>query len=157
MDGSRESSELQSAREQALRLLGVRSRSIAELRRRLRRKHAQDLVEHLLTRLQETGLLDDERFACDRAFSVARGRGWGPRKVRADLFSRGLKADLIDRAVEAAYVDLDVAALLRKLVGKRFGDEVLRVEADPALRNKARRFLLGRGFEPDQVRDLFAW
>jgi regulatory protein len=146
---------MQAVREQALRLLGVRSRSVEELRRRLREKHPADLVDSLLRRFQETGLLDDERFACERARAVARGRGWGPRKVRADLFRRGLRADLIDRAVAEAYGDLDMAALMRRLIAKRFGQEVLLDESPAALRGKAQRFLLGRGFESGQVRDLF--
>ena len=46
------------------------------------------------------------------------------------------------------------AVEIRDLV-KRFGEECLGPEADPKLRARAQRYLLQKGFAPDEVLPLF--
>jgi len=143
------------ARDQAMSLLAVRNRSQSELCDRLLQKgHPEDLVSALLERLTASGLLDDGRFARERARSLVRNNGWGPRKLRADLASRGVAAGLVEEAVTEAYGSESCEGVMRREVRKRFGEQVLDPEADGRLRSRAYRFLLGRGFEPEQIQDL---
>jgi regulatory protein len=140
------------ARSQALRLLRVRARSVSELRQRLLKSgHAPTLVDQVLVRFTEVGLLDDQRFALDRAAYLSQQRGQGPRKVRADLSRWGVAAETIDAALAQAYQNISADQMMRDVLSRRFGEQALAASADPKQRARAQRFLLSRGFEPDSV------
>jgi regulatory protein len=143
------------AREAALRLLEVRDRSRRELATRLREKgFAAEEIEPLLERLVETGLVDDRRFAALRARALVR-RGQGARRIEADLRARGVGREAIAAALEQALEGERPAERVRALVMKRFGEACLGREADPKLRARAQRYLLQKGFAPDEVHALF--
>jgi regulatory protein len=140
------------AYEKALRLLTVRGRSRKELKQRLVAERYSDRVaERVLDRLADTRLIDDRKFAIDRARAMGKGKGWGPRKLRADLLQRGIAAETIDEAVSQAYGTQSPDQVMKRLVKKRFGENALTQKADRKARGKVQRFLLGRGFDPDDV------
>ena len=144
------------ARAQALRLLQTRARSTRELRERLLKSgHAAAIVDQLLARQTEVGLLDDRRFAFERASHLSQRKSQGPRKLRADLYRRGIAADTIDAALEHAYQSASADQCMHALLLRRFGEQVLAADGDPKMRAKAQRFLLGRGFDPERVFALF--
>lgn len=114
-----------------------------------------EVIAETIQRLQDVGLLDDERFARERASSLGRGKGWGPRKLRWDLGRHRLSEEIVERAITQAYGGSTVIRFMRELVIRRFGPEVISGQAEPRQAARARRFLLQRGFEPDQVGELF--
>ncbi|MBW2701207.1 MAG: regulatory protein RecX [Deltaproteobacteria bacterium] len=147
----------QKAREQVLRLLTVRSRSRRELYLRLKQKgHPDSLIGPLLDRLTETGLIDDARFAAERARALGLSKGWGPRKLTADLRAKGVNADLVQAAIDEVYAETPQVEILRRVAEKKFGAALFEaeVEVDFKLKGRAQRFLLGRGFDGELVRDL---
>ena len=144
------------AYEKALRLLTVRSRTRKELKQRLVAERFSDKVaEQVLERLAATGLIDDKKFAIDRARSMGKGKGWGPRKLRSDLLKKGIENEAIDEAISQAYGTQSCTEVMKRLIKKRFGTQVLTQKADRKAKGKAQRFLLGRGFEPDEVSAMF--
>jgi regulatory protein len=144
------------AYEKALRLLTVRGRTRKELKQRLvAERYSDKVAEHVLDRLANIGLIDDKKFAIDRARAMGKGRGWGPRKLRSDLLQRGISSEVVDEAVSQAYGAQTCDQVMKHLVKKRFGDQVLTAKADYKARGKAQRFLLGRGFEPEDVSAVF--
>jgi regulatory protein len=144
------------AHNKALRLLGIRSRSRKEVKDRLQAYGYSDEITHkVIARLEDSGLVDDRKFAFERARSMGKGKGWGPRKLRWDLARYGVSGDLTDLAIEQAYGRQPRTKIMSRLVRKRYGDEVLGAKADRKTRSKALRFLLGRGFEPDEVHSIF--
>src|SRR4051812_15148686 len=71
-------------RESALRLLGYRARSRAELRQRLLRKHYEPgLVEEALDLLQRGGLVDDADFSRGWVRARTGARPMGPGRIAA--------------------------------------------------------------------------
>ena len=97
----------------ALWYLGRYASSAANLRRILmRRVHkscahhgddvgdAAELVDELVARFIASSLIDDRQYATARAQSLHR-RGLGARRIRAQLFAKGLGAGDIDAALEA--------------------------------------------------------
>jgi regulatory protein len=143
------------AHEAALRLLDVRERSRRELAGRLREKgFPPEEIEPEIERLTEVGLLDDRRFACLRARALVR-RGQGPRRIDSDLRARGVSREDIAAALEAALEGARPAERMRELVVKRFGEGCLGHAAEPKLRARAQRYLLQKGFTPDEVLALF--
>ena len=84
----------------ALRFLSYRSRSVAEIRRRLAKDFTPQQVEETVARLKDSGLLDDAAFA--KAWRNSRERH-APRSkfmIRQELFQRGVKGDVAEKALE---------------------------------------------------------
>ncbi|WP_312261058.1 RecX family transcriptional regulator [Candidatus Igneacidithiobacillus taiwanensis] len=110
-------SEAESAVEAAaLRLLARREYARAELRARLLRQFAAELIDPVLAGLEERGYLSDARFRAARMRSRA-ARGQGPLLVANDWRASGAGED------RALLDEVDWLALARQLLRKRFGDE----------------------------------
>src|SRR5438552_8933810 len=98
------------AKDRALRLLGVRWRSREELRTRLRRAgFAQDEVDRALEDLERVGLVDDARFAREAVQGHTNRRLAGDRAVRAALRQKGVEQAIAEEAIMAAGDEADRA------------------------------------------------
>jgi regulatory protein len=120
----------------ALAYLGRFASSAANLRRvllrRVRRRLGEDreaagqaaaLVDSLVARYRETGLVDDAAYAAGRARSRLR-RGQSLRTIRAGLADKGVAADIAEAAIEALREsdgDPDLAAACAFARRRRFG------------------------------------
>lgn len=83
--------------EAAARFLEVRSRSVAEVRRRLTGAgYRADLVDGAIVRMTELGMLDDEAFARAWVESRDRARPRGERAIRDELRLKGVDRTSID-------------------------------------------------------------
>src|SRR3954462_1773659 len=152
----------------AARVLQGRSRSVAEVRRRLTTAgYAPSLVDDAITRLLELGLLDDEAFARAWIESRDRARPRGERAIRQELGLKGVDRTTVDlvlaerrEAVAGApdesgdVMSADEAAAQRLLA--RHARSLGRV-ADPRQRRQRAYALLARnGFDPDVCRRMAA-
>lgn len=143
-----------SAWDAALRLLGVRARSRAEIAERLgRRGFAPETVDDVLHRLEQAGLIDDEQFAREWAQSRSRYSGRGALALRRELRGKGVA----EHTVEAALAEIDhddERDRAAALAAKRLAASSLDL-TDHADRAKAYRRLSGalgrRGFAPDVI------
>lgn len=130
--------------------LSRREHSERELARKLVAKgHAEDLVAEVLAGLVADGLLSDARFT--EAFVHSRfQRGAGPRKIHAELHTRGIDEGLIHDCLDV-YADR-WQALVGEVRTRKYG------AAPPAdFRERARqmRFLQQRGFTAEQITAAF--
>jgi SOS response regulatory protein OraA/RecX len=122
----------------ALRALGPRDRSRRALADRLTRAGVRvDAREEALTRLEETGLVDDARVAMTRARSLAE-RSYGDAAIRYDLEREGVASELVEDALAGLEPE---PARARALVERR--------GAEP----KTARWLASRGFEAATVEE----
>ncbi len=141
-----------SPREHAIDLLARREYGREELRGRLLAKgHAVEDIDHALDALADQGLQSDRRFA----ESFLRGRlmrGQGPVKMLAELGQRGIDRALAREALADVEREesVDWYRLASEALERRFGREV---PADARDRARRERFLAGRGFDFDQVRE----
>jgi regulatory protein len=124
------------ALEVAKRALARRDYSERGLRDRLARAGIElSEAEEAVLRLREAGLLDDARFAAQRATVLAeRGRGDGA--IRFDLESHGVDRELVGAALAELEPEAERAA---RVVSRRGAD------------TKTVRLLAQRGFDPDVV------
>lgn len=100
-DDSTDITDVEQAKAIGLRRLAVRERSVLELRQDLRRRHVADpVIDEVIGRFTEVGLLDDTRFA--RAWVTERQTG---KSVSRSVLSRELAAKGIPREVGAAVLD----------------------------------------------------
>lgn len=127
------------AAELALRALRHRNRSRSDIRQRLDRAGvAPDEREAALDRLTEAGLLSDDRFAEERAHSLAE-RGASDALIQRDLRRQGVGHATVEHAIAQLDSEDERAA---RVFERRGGGA------------KALRYLAGRGFAPETLERL---
>ena len=114
-----------------------------ELARKLEAKgHDSDVAKQVVTELACQGLQSDRRFV--EAFVRSRlGRGQGERKIRADLYARGID----DATADPFMVDISWIEIATEALHKRFPEP----PTDRDEWTRRARFLTGRGFPSDVV------
>ena len=147
----------ESAYERAVRFLAARPRSIAEVRRRLRKAGVDDLgVDEALARLERVGLLDDTQFAAFWVEQRLTFRPRGPRALSFELRTKGVSRDAMEPALESAKTEQREAACRAGLREARRQ----RGTAEPQFSTLLTRYLVRRGFDFSvtraAVRDLAA-
>jgi len=140
-----------SVREAALRLLGHRARSRAELRKRLiGRKYPPPAVEACIERLAAAGLLDDERFAQDVVTDRLRHKPKGRSGLRRDLLVKGIDPATAERVVRQVVTDEGETELsLARAAARKFRSRP--GEPPPATRRRLGQFLQRRGFSSESI------
>lgn len=138
--------------DRAVEALARRARSIAELVRWLRRRGFEaPAITWAIERLRAQGLVDDEAFA--RAFALSRmtGRGFGARRVVAELRWRGVDPRVIVGALADLREEegLDERAALRAAARRRL-PAVERLEPAVA-RRRLLAWLARRGFSSSEA------
>jgi regulatory protein len=138
---------LETAHEAALRFLEPRPRSAAEVRQRLQKKGTDpELIEPVIVRLTEAGLLDDTAFAKYWVENREQFRPRAGRALRFELKRKGLSNAAITDAL--ASVDEDESAY-------RAGGERARrwrTLEHREFRDKLGAFLVRRGFSYDTAK-----
>lgn len=120
--------EVRSAQGQALRLLAHRSRSQAEVTRRLHEKGFSDeVVATVVERLCRARLLDDRQFASE-LFEHLTGRNWGRHGVLHKLREAGVSRELAEEVVQERLSPEMELELARRVV-ERLTPRLIGVEA----------------------------
>lgn len=107
-----------------------------------------DEVERTIASLISKGFLNEERFA--RAFAGGKFRinGWGKIKIRNALIQKKVSPKCIELGLDSID-EKDYSALLKKILAQK-----MKAGAEKNIlirKNKAARFAMGRGFEPEQI------
>lgn len=130
----------------ALRALGRREHSRAELAQKLAPHGTAEDIAALLDELQQTHLLCDAR--CAEAVVRAGAARLGPARLRHALRTKGIAPDLIEAALAAA--DGDELEHARSVWQRKFAA----APADRTEYARQARFLQGRGFSAATIRRL---
>src|SRR5438876_12408028 len=135
----------------AVRALMRRALSVHEMTQKLeRRSDNKLLVQVVMARLKENGMIDDARYAKQFARQRTESRKQGKFRIARDLRARGIP----DRHIEAALVELsqetDEAVLIRKRIQRKL--KLLRGEIDERKIASLYRSLLCAGFPSDLIR-----
>lgn len=138
--------------DKALATLGARARSTADLRRYLRTKEfTEEQIAPAIEKLTALGLLDDLEYA--RTFARARlapSRGFGPRRVAAELGRKGVSRAIADRVLAELAAEREEQAAEAEASG-----EALRSSVEEAAAKKLRSL---QGLEPAvQQRRLYGF
>ncbi|HZC42991.1 MAG TPA: regulatory protein RecX [Acidobacteriaceae bacterium] len=120
----REPLEAAALYEYAVRALGSKMRTVAELKRLMRRRVEPDetgeaKVEAVVLRLKEQRYLDDTRYATDYTRLRVENEKFGRRRVQQDLMQRGVHEQVIGKTLDAAYSELPEAELARKYIERK--------------------------------------
>ena len=141
-----EVSEYSESKVRAARMLGKRSFSADEIKKRLMKKgDPEEVAQSTVDWLEETGLVDDAQYAQ----AIVRhycAKGYGPARVKDELFRRGVPREMWEDALEA----LDGAGMESAVDG--FLVKKLNGSQDPADLRRAASALVRRGFSYDQAK-----
>lgn len=146
--------EVQKAYDRAVRFLGYRPRSTAEVRRHLARTMDDAaVIEAILAKLAEQGYLNDAEFARYWVENREQFRPKGSLALRQELRQHGLDAETIDVALADLAPDESAYAAARPRAMRMVGP----AQPDPeTFRRKLADFLTRRGFQYEVVRDVVA-
>lgn len=146
--------------EAAARFLEARSRSVAEVRRRLGRAgYRSELIEGAIVRLGELGMLDDEAFGRAWLESRDRARPRGEIALRRELSLKGVDRTIVNDLLEERRAAVepgedgrgpDLAAAQRLLA--RHERALTRVTDPRQRRQRAYALLARNGFDPETCR-----
>ena len=129
-------------------LLGRKAYTKAQLRKKLITKEAEpEVVERVMTRLEELKFVDDAGFA--QMYVRGRQRRKGRIALKRELFQKGVAEEIVEKTLEPLEEEGQIttaAAILEK--------NAWRFNKDDARKNyaKAYAFLARRGFTSDVVR-----
>jgi regulatory protein len=142
-----------------LKLLARRELSREQVRQRLLRRHAADLVDEAIARLSEEKAIDDTRVAEAIARTQTSVRGRGRQRVRMEIERAGIDKSTARRVVEEVFAGLDDDALLEAALSRlsrlsRLSQRLRSAGAMTDDRQLARlyRRLVAEGFDADRVR-----
>lgn len=137
----------------ALRLLGHRDHSCSELRRKLRQRGFEaEQIDTAIDKCRRLNYLDDGKFS-DIYAEQLRRKGYGPVRIAQMLKGKGVADDHIGNALSrhcdnGQQIEDCRSALAKKIRSTGHG------EVDAALKARLFRFLSGRGFLPDIIRQV---
>jgi regulatory protein len=134
----------------ALRYLGYRSRSEAEVRQYLQRRgHAPGTAQAVIEKLRSLRYLNEETFARD--WALTRAQTYGPKRIEQELRSKGVGSTLIGKVLRETFEQVDEVEQARRLLTKNFkgGDFT-----EPKTLRRAASFLQRRGYGSNVVFNL---
>ncbi len=158
LDGLRMAQEQAKLKQKALSLLSARPMSQRELERKLsanprkkgmpeegeeQREQRRDMAQQVAQRMAQVGLVNDREYASTVVRHYSR-KGYGPAKIRDELYRRGVPRELWDQAMEELNQD---ERQLRALVEKRLRGAVPTREE----LKKVSAYLARRGFGWEEI------
>jgi regulatory protein len=139
-----------SARLEALKMLGRRELSEAQVRTRLARKgHSPEDIDEAVERLKAERAIDDSRVAAAIARTETSLKRRGKRRVVQQIQQAGISRSAAKQAIDETFDDLDEGALLQAALSRRLKPE--RDIADDREFRRLYRHLIRQGFDADDV------
>jgi regulatory protein len=135
------------AYQRAIKLITYRDRSIAEIRQSLHQKQIpEEIIENVINRLGENGLLDDKRFANLWIENRNEFRPRSHRMLALELRKKGISEDIISQVLENTTADEELAHKAAQKQIRRY----MTLEWQD-FRRKLGSFLARRGFSYETV------
>lgn len=142
-----------------VKLLGQQMRTVAELKRLLRRRvppgeEGAEQLERVIARLKEQRYLDDSGYAQDYAKLRQENSSFGRRRVQQDLMRKGVQTEVITQTLDTAYEDVREEDLARRHLERKR----VRKPANEKETARVARMLMRAGFSTGTiVRVLKKW
>jgi regulatory protein len=152
MPRERHEKPLGSPYEYALNLLTARPYTTRNLKRKLVQKQFPPAeIDATVERLTSSGLLDDSRYAEQFARGRLIGPGSSKRRIRQQLFQRGIPATVADPAIDRIIEDesIDLEAVIEKDARKKLAS-LGNLEA-PVIKRRLYAHLARRGYDIDEI------
>lgn len=148
-----EQKELKRAKNTAYRYLTIRSRSRAEIVKKLRDKEfSPSVIEAVMEDLLRLGYVDDRKFAAQWAASRARLRGYGRKRIEQELRQKGVGQETIREALGEAIPPEDERETARTVAEKKL--RTMKSLEPEARKRRLAGFLERKGFPHEIIWDI---
>lgn len=135
------------AKDKALRLLEFRSHSERELSDKLTRAGAKEFdIEEILEFCRNYGFVNDRNYAINKAKDLKNLKKYGKRRIKSELYSKGISSEYIDEAVDA--LEEDEGDILLPLVEKKLKGDFEKKNVDKCI-----RYFLYRGYNFGDIKN----
>lgn len=142
-------SDARRAHEKALYLLEHRNHSKKELENKIARTAAsREAAKAAAEHMQEIGLLDDEKFARDFAEMLFNRKKYGSRRVKQELYLKGIDRDIISEILEEYADEDDAEEKIHSVLERRYPD----FNEDEKVKRRAVAALQRLGYGFDEIR-----
>jgi regulatory protein len=141
-------SELRRASRRAMYLINEREYSYIELFEKLSKNYSEDICYKVADMMAAKGYVNDKRYAEEIVYSYMLCKLYGPRRVRQELYKRGIRGNTADIAIEESIDGLEerIASLIEKKYAGYLEDP-----DDIKLINKAKSGLVRAGYDYDDI------
>ncbi len=138
----------------ALRLLGYRMRSCAEMKQRLvEKKYPINIIEEVIDKLLKVGYLNDNEFANAFARDKVRSKKLGQMALRVEFIPHKIESDILEKAINIVYKQYPISDLIKQLLDKKkiqFGTKL-----DQKTKKRMQNLLGRKGFNWDEISLVF--
>ncbi len=140
----------QQIRSYLIDLLSRRDHSSRELHLKgLKKGYPADILDELITELQQKGFINNREFAEKFARDKAAYKNWGSLKIKSELLSKGISASDTEAAIQIVFEDVDAREAILELARKKL--PAFRRTAPDKRREKIYRYLSGRGYTGEEI------
>lgn len=151
LDKLRRAEGREAVKSYCLRILARRDHSRKELFDKARKKDPpKEIINSVLDELEEKGYLDDRSFARKFAADKSRLNNWGPAKIKAHLYKKGISDSAAEEGIDKAFEELDVKKTLFKLVEKK-RRRFVREENSLKRKKKIFDYLRRKGYRSESI------
>lgn len=135
------------AKDKALRLLEFRAHSEKELCDKLKRAGAKEYdIEEILEFCRSYNFVNDRAFAMGKARDLKNLKKYGARRIKSELYSKGIDAEYIEEAL--SQLDDDEEDLLLPLVEKKLSGNFEKKNTDKCI-----RYFIYRGYSFSDIKN----
>ncbi|CAK9885788.1 MAG: Regulatory protein RecX [Candidatus Erwinia impunctatus] len=164
MDECRLSPLYHRMRQKALRILSLRDHSEQELRIKLSAalstsesqladdqhpSEGTEALEQVIQWCKVHNYIDDLRFAV-RFLSMRSQKGYGAQRIGIELNQKGIERSVVKTLLSETEIDWCLVG--RDVARRKFGEPL---PEEWKAKMKVQRFLLSRGFTPDDIREIY--
>lgn len=136
-----------------MKLLGRRDHARKELfTKAIRKEYPKEVINSVLDELEEKGYLNQAAFAEKFASDKSRLNKWGPAKIKAHLYKKGISKSVAERSIDKAFEETDLEETFLNLVLKR-KRRFLREEDPYKRKKKVFDHLARKGYRPSSIYD----
>ena len=139
----------------ALRLLGYRMRSCAEMKRRLaEKKYPKNNIEVTIDKLLRIGYLNDADFAEAFAHDKVKSKKIGPLALRMEFIPHNIDFVILEKTIKNVYEKYSISDLIKQLLDKKkiqFGTKL-----DQKTKKRIQDLLARKGFTWNEISAVFS-
>ncbi len=93
-------SDLRRAKRRAMYLINERDYSYIQLFEKLENNYSEDICYEVVDYMAKKGYVNDRRYADEIVYNYMVCKCYGPRRVKQELYKRGIRGNIADEAIE---------------------------------------------------------
>ncbi len=138
------------AKDKAAKFLSYRMRSEKELRDKLREDFGEEVTKKVIELFKRYGYINDTEFALAFAKDCINIKKWGGLRIRRELRLKGVSDSDVDTALASLENTEDTYNTIKALLDRRIKNKPMDIKE----KQKQFNYLLGRGFRPDDIKEV---